>query len=125
MIERCNAFCCQKAARRSTKQVKKQILEVLSLAGVQTNSKLAFIAPGWADQVVKVCIVYGSSQYKGVALYLVGLCQQVNSLTEAQKRLIESDPSPLSDEGVMTQVENGRRACGSWSNSPQRDLLAA
>jgi hypothetical protein len=125
VVTRCQGYCIEGKHRRSAKQIKQHILSILAHVGIQTNSKIADAAPGWADQVLAVCCIYGSNQYKGVSLYLAALCDQVHCLTEEQKRLIERDPSPLSADGVMSQVENGRRVCAAWINGDQRELLAS
>jgi hypothetical protein len=121
----CKPICSE---RLSTKDqvIKEVLLALLAHFGVRTNSKIAFVVPGWANDILCDSICYGPALRKtAIAYYLAHLCDFLSGLNESQKRALERDVSPIRNESFAAVVENGKNKCGSTDSADASVLAAA
>jgi len=111
MNQECQPYC-RASGRLNSKELKRVILEILRRFGVNTNSKIANEAPGWAEEILAASVHVGpGSRYTAIAYYFAHLCDRVCSMTEEQKELLTRDISPLRRESFLAMVHKGRGLC--------------
>lgn len=113
MDQACATLCASRSAVEQ-KEIRKRILRLLTRHGVNTNSKIAAIAPGWAHQIVSDSQHFGPALRKAaVSFYFARMCHALTQLTNEQKIALEKNIDPLRNESFAAMVAIGRNLCDS------------
>lgn len=111
MCSTCENFCFESSPRRNSKKIKEILLKVFSINGLGINSKIAHVVPGWAEKILSVTIAAGHNRYQHITFFFAGLCDRLSNLEEQQKRSIEKDPTPFSEDAITTFILHGEQFC--------------